>query len=63
MIRYAKGRRFEYEVIHDLESLGYTVTRSAGSKGDWDLVARKRDARSDRRLWIALFIQAEIRKA
>ncbi len=33
-----KGRRREHKAREWLESLGYSVTRSAGSKGAWDLV-------------------------
>ena len=33
-----KGRRNEYKVREWLEALGYVVTRSAGSKGAWDLI-------------------------
>lgn len=38
---YAKGTRFEHKVRADLEGLGYSVIRAAGSKGDAkvDLVA------------------------
>jgi len=41
MAEYPKGRRRELAVKHFLEALGYTVIRSAGSKGPWDLVAYK----------------------
>lgn len=34
----AKGRRREHQAREWLESLGYVVTRSAASKGAWDLV-------------------------
>ena len=37
--RYEKGRRAEYKTIRALEALGYTCTRSASSKGLWDVVA------------------------
>lgn len=33
-----KGRRREHQAREWLEQLGYSVTRSAGSKGAWDLV-------------------------
>jgi Holliday junction resolvase len=33
-----KGRRREHQAREWLEGLGYAVTRSAGSKGAWDLV-------------------------
>lgn len=38
---YAKGTRFERKVRMDLEALGYSVIRAAGSKGDAkvDLIA------------------------
>ena len=36
---YASGRNFEYRVRDWLESRGYTVIRSAGSRGFADLVA------------------------
>lgn len=36
-----QGRRIEHLVRHDLEANGYTVMRSAGSKGAVDLLAMK----------------------
>ena len=39
MTRYDTGRRLEYKAKKELEALGYTVVRSAGSKGPFDLVA------------------------
>ena len=39
MTNYTKGRRVEYEIVHLLESVGYTCTRSAGSHGFWDVIA------------------------
>lgn len=38
---YVKGRAFEYAVRKHYESKGYTVIRSAGSKGKIDLLAWK----------------------
>lgn len=35
----AKGTRVEYQVRDILEPLGYVVTRSAASKGPFDLIA------------------------
>lgn len=40
MQRYAKGRRWEYEVKHRLEKAGWIVFRCAGSK-PVDLIAIK----------------------
>lgn len=40
---YAAGRRFEYEVKKKFESRGYTVMRTAGSHGPFDLVAYRDD--------------------
>lgn len=37
--RYVKGRRFEHAVRKWYEQKGYTVIRSAGSKGKIDLIA------------------------
>jgi Holliday junction resolvase-like predicted endonuclease len=39
MNRYAKGARLERLAAADLREDGYTVTRSAGSKGPVDLIA------------------------
>lgn len=41
MTNYANGRAFEYRVMELLRDAGYTVVRSAGSKGAADLVAIK----------------------
>jgi len=41
--KYNKGRNLEYEIKDELEKLGYVVLRSAGSKGNWDLVGIKKD--------------------
>ena len=38
MTNYAQGRRAEYRTMRLLESLGYICTRSASSKGPWDVV-------------------------
>ncbi len=38
MSRYAQGARLERIARAEIESLGYTVIRSAGSKGPVDLV-------------------------
>ena len=38
MSNYAKGRRAEYRSAAVLEAAGYEVTRSAGSKGLFDLI-------------------------
>lgn len=39
MNKYAKGRRLEYKAKKILEAQGYTVFRTAGSHGLFDLVA------------------------
>jgi Holliday junction resolvase len=36
---YKKGARAEYKLKSELEKAGWTVVRSAGSHGYWDLVA------------------------
>jgi Holliday junction resolvase len=39
MSNYTKGRRFEYKVMRLLEKVGYHVYRTAGSHGDFDVIA------------------------
>jgi len=41
MARYTKEYKREQAARRRLEELGYTVIRSAGSRGPWDLVAYK----------------------
>ena len=45
MSAYAAGRRLEYRARDELIAQGYTVVRSAGSKGPIDLVAIGRTVR------------------
>jgi len=42
MSNYFKGRRIEYEAKQLLETLGYTVCRTAGSHSPFDLIAFNR---------------------
>lgn len=39
MTKYSKGRKKEYEIMHQLEREGWTVLRTAGSHGFADLIA------------------------
>lgn len=39
--QYLAGRRLEYEVMAEMREKGYKVLRTAGSHGDYDLVAYK----------------------
>ena len=39
MTNYTKGRRLEYLARKELESEGWAVLRSAGSRGAFDLIA------------------------
>jgi len=39
MTNYTRGRAFEYKCKHDLQAMGYTVLRTAGSHGPADLIA------------------------
>ena len=36
--RYQRGTRLELKAKHALEGEGYVVSRSAGSKGFWDII-------------------------
>jgi len=38
---YTAGRAKEYKVMKFLDKLGYTTLRTAGSHGDWDVLAYK----------------------
>ena len=38
---YLTGRAYEYKAKRVLEEQGYTVIRTAGSHGPWDLVATR----------------------
>lgn len=38
MTNYVAGRRAEYRTMRVLEAAGYVCTRSASSKGMWDVV-------------------------
>lgn len=35
----ARGIEAEYKAIKELEKQGYTCIRSAGSRGEWDIIA------------------------
>lgn len=48
MTRYRTGRTFEYKLKQDLEADGFTVLRSAGSHGIFDLIGLKLLPRSNR---------------
>ena len=37
--RYERGRAIEYRIQRELESVGYTTARAAGSKGKFDVLA------------------------
>jgi Holliday junction resolvase len=37
--RYIAGRRLEYQVKNFFKSAGLSVVRSAGSHGEWDVIA------------------------
>jgi Holliday junction resolvase len=57
---YRVGAAYEREIVNLLRREGYTVTRAAGSKGDWDLHARKAlPGQRKRTLWIAVYVQCK----
>ena len=41
MTNYTKGRSYEYKIAKKLRAEGWNVARSAGSHGDFDLIAIK----------------------
>jgi hypothetical protein len=46
--KYHRGRRWEYAVSRARKKLGHLVTRSAGSKGFWDLT----EVQNDGTVWL-----------
>ena len=48
MTNYSKGRKKEYEIMHQLEREGWTVLRTAGSHGFADLIAINKKERKIR---------------
>ena len=40
---YLKGRRFEYEVVHEWATGPFKATRSAGSHSEFDVIAYRKD--------------------
>ena len=51
---YRAGRDLEYEVREIFRQNGFIVTRAAGSKGPWDLIATKFTGRSRQRVYVVL---------
>ena len=56
MSNYTKGRSFEYAIKKLFVDDGYTVTRAAGSKGPWDLVAIK----PGKSVWLTVLVQCKL---
>ena len=54
MSNYTRGRSFEHYVKEKLEAQGWWVTRSAGSKGEADLIAIRPGCLSNQidRVWL-----------
>ncbi len=59
---YRKGRAFEYTIKKLFENAGYSVTRSASSKGIWDLTAVKVTARNRYTVYLAVVAQCKANK-
>ena len=51
---YRAGRDLEYEVREIFRQNGFIVTRAAGSKGPWDLIATKFTGHSRQRVYVVL---------
>lgn len=60
--QYDKGVRFEREVIQLLRKAGYTVARTKGSHGVFDLAAVKETEHNSKQIWVGLFIQCKVMK-
>lgn len=61
MSKYSVGRAYEWEVRKMFEAEGYEVIRAAGSKGPFDLVARKRTAHRKREVWFVCYLQCKVK--
>lgn len=59
--KYAKGRAIEYEVKRIFEENGWIVTRSAASKGPWDLVAVKITPKNKKVVYMVCLMQVKSR--
>lgn len=59
---YELGRRYEYEVMELFRKAGYEITRTAGSHGTFDLIARKQTRTGTTyETWIAVYLQCKRR--
>ena len=62
MSNYVRGRAYEYEVVKLFKDAGYKVVRTAGSHGEFDLIARKQTATHTYESWIAVYVQCKTHK-
>lgn len=58
MSHYRRGRSFEYTVKKWLEDEGFSVIRSAGSHGEFDLIAYRPSTTNSKEIEV-LFIQCK----
>lgn len=61
MTKYMKGKQYEQEVINIFKDNGYKTIRSAGSKGQWDVVLIK-ETEKNKRICFVAFVQCKIKK-
>ena len=59
MANYHAGRRFEWEIADLFKREGYTVSRTAGSHGEFDLLATKRTSRNRKRIFLVVLAQCK----
>ena len=60
--RYQVGRRAEYLVKKIFEDAGFSVSRSASSKGIWDLTALKVGRERETEVYICVLTQVKTRR-
>ena len=61
MTRYETGIRYEREVVQLFRDAGYEVTRAAGSKSPFDVIATKLHPNTRKVCFVAL-IQCKVKK-
>ena len=59
---YKSGREAEYYVQNVFRKAGFATSRSASSKGIWDLTAMKRLRRREIEVWICVVAQVKSRR-
>lgn len=60
--KYESGRSAEYLIGSVFKKAGFHLTRSAASKGEWDLVAVKRTPKNEYTVYVVALMQVKKKK-